>query len=99
MEPALTDVHCAHHARFIEDCAVCKRARANFLPYPVQSQKPLPRSFGYTDNISEEELRSPAGRNPNFTVVSGGDGGEFNLSLMAIRFILRLIWPFGRIGP
>ena len=78
------------------DCAVCQRARANFLPYPARVQKPLPRSFGYTDELSEEKLRVP-GRGDN-RFASGSDA-EFNLSLAAIRFLLRLIWPFGRIGP
>ena len=97
MESVFTDVHCAKHTHFVEECAVCKQAQANFLPYPVRAIKPLPRAFGYTDNITEDKLRGPA--HSRSRAGNSGSDEEFNLSLTAIRLLLKLIWPFGRIGP
>jgi hypothetical protein len=94
-----SEPHCGQHGSFVEGCAVCRRARANFLPYPIRpSEPPLPRSFGFTDNITEKKLRGPAYRNRRLTFDSDSEV-EVSLSLTAIRVILRLLWPFGRIGP
>jgi len=93
-----SDPHCGQHGRFVEGCAVCRQARTNSLPYPIRPSRPLPRSFGFTDNITEQKLGASAYRGSNPTIDSGSDE-EVSLSLIAIRFILRLIWPFGRIGP
>jgi len=82
--------HCADHAYFHADCAVCKRARANFRPYPMRETKPVARSFGFTDDLTEEKIRALDPKPGNLYA----DDPEFSLSLSVSRFLLRLIWPF-----
>ena len=75
---------------FIPDCPVCKRARANFQPYPMKKSEPVARSFGFTDNLTEEKLRA---LDPKFGDVRAGDP-EYGLSFVLLRILRRLIWPF-----
>jgi hypothetical protein len=82
--------HCADHATFHADCVVCKRACANFQPYPMRKTKPVARSFGYTDDLTEEKIRALDPKPGNLYA----DDPEFSLSLSVVRFLLRLIWPF-----
>ncbi len=90
MVPDPQQPHCADHAYFHSECVICKRACANFQPYPVRKDKPVSRSFGFTDNITEEKLR---GLDPKMGDVSPGDP-EFSISFVLLRALLRLIWPF-----
>lgn len=95
MEPSQTiegadQHHCADHARFQPDCAVCKRACANFQPYPVRKTAPVARSFGFKDDLTAEKLRA---LDPKMTDLYA-DETDFSLSLSTLRFIRRLIWPF-----
>jgi hypothetical protein len=85
--------HCADHSQFVAGCVVCKQARANFQPYPVSKMAASERSFGFTDDITESKLRGPASMREPFA----SSEPEVSLSLAAIRFLLRLIWPFSRI--
>jgi hypothetical protein len=82
--------HCADHARFHPDCEVCKRACANFRPYPVRYEEKVSRSFGFKDDLTESKLRE---LDPKLTNLYADDS-EFSLSLTVIRFLFRLIWPF-----
>ncbi len=77
--------HCAEHSHYVEGCSVCQRALANSLPYPVKKMAAPIRSFGQTGEITAATFGDPRKET---------DGGA---SLGAIRFILRLIWPFSRI--
>jgi hypothetical protein len=77
--------HCADHSHFTQGCPVCRQARANFEPYPVRPSRPVTRSYGFTDDLTEAKL-------------SAMDAEENeSLSLVVLRFLLRLIWPFSRI--
>jgi hypothetical protein len=82
--------HCADHANFHSECVVCRRACANFQPYPMRKSKPVSRSFGFTDNITEEKLRA---LDPKFNDIGAGDP-EYSLSFVVLRALWRLIWPF-----
>jgi len=59
-------------------------------PYPMRKSKPVSRSFGFTDNITEEKLRA---LDPKFNDVSAGDP-QYSLSFVVLRTLWRLIWPF-----
>ena len=93
METAGPLPHCARHSHYTDACAVCRQARANAEPYVSRHPGPLPRSFGYTDNITPATFREPT----RFPLLAAEEPAEVSLSLLAIRFLLRLIWPFGRI--
>ena len=86
--------HCAEHPGFQQNCPVCRRALAATQPYPVQPGRPNPpRSYGYTDDITEDTFKPPGRRRPFATV---RDAPEPGLSRSALRLILKLIWPFAR---
>jgi len=82
--------HCADHATFHPGCAVCKRACANFQPYPLRPGKPVTRSFGFTDDLTESKLRELNPKPSNLYQ----DDPDFSLSLSILRLLRRLIWPF-----
>ena len=90
IDAAPVQPHCADHAYFNADCVVCKRALANFQPYPVRKSKEVSRAFGYTDNITAEKLRA---LDPKMTDVSAGDPG-YSLSFVLLRALRRILWPF-----
>ena len=79
------NAHCAVHPQFTQGCPVCRQARANFEPYPIRASKPVTRSYGFTDDLTEAKLDA-------LTVKEAP-----SLSLVVLRFLLRLIWPFSRI--
>jgi hypothetical protein len=77
--------HCADHSSFTSGCPVCRQARANFEPYPVRPSRPVTRSYGFTDDLTQARIDAlDAEESPS-------------LSLVVLRFVLRLIWPFSRI--
>lgn len=82
--------HCADHRTFHSECAICQRALANVQPYPIRKDKPVSRSFGFTDNITAENLRA---LDPKMRDVRAGDP-EYSLSLVVLRALRRLVWPF-----
>ena len=82
--------HCADHPHFHPGCATCSKARANAEPYPLRPEKPLPRSFGFKDDLTEAEIRS---LNPRLTNLYADDPDP-SLSLHLLRLLRRLIWPF-----
>ncbi len=84
------EAHCADHVPFRSECAVCQRARANFEPYPIDKSKPVARSFGFEDDLTEEKLRA---LNPKLGNLFK-DEAEFSWSLSVLRVLRRLIWPF-----
>lgn len=86
--------HCAEHERFHADCAVCKRACANFQPYPMRNGKAVSRSFGFTDDLTEEKIRALDPKAAAFSGPLYGDDPDVSLSLGVLRFLWRLIWPF-----
>jgi hypothetical protein len=80
-----SQAHCADHSHFTQGCPVCRQARANFEPYPVRASRPVTRSYGFTDDLTQAKLDAL-------------DADEDDsLSLVVLRFVLRLIWPFSRI--
>jgi hypothetical protein len=94
--------HCADHPHFTASCPVCKQACANMQPYPIKRSDPPSRSFGMTGNITPATFPQPTytGYNTSLNSYSGLDPEtdlEVSLSLIIIRIILRLIWPFSRI--
>jgi len=68
----------------------CQRARAAFLPYPVRPGKPVTRSYGFKDDLTEAKLRALDPKVSNLYA----DDTEFSLSLSVLRFLKKLIWPF-----
>ena len=80
-----SQAHCADHPHFTQGCSVCRQARANFEPYPVRATKPVTRSYGFTDDLTEAKLSALS------------EEETPSLSLVVLRFVLRLIWPFSRI--
>ena len=89
--------HCADHRQFLGSCPVCKQACANFEPYPVRpSPASSARSFGVTGNITAATFGASA-TSTGYSMRDSEADAEVSLSLLVIRFILRLIWPFSRI--
>lgn len=86
--------HCADHAYFQAECVVCKRACANFQPYPMLKSKPVSRSFGFTDDLTEEKLRALDPKPNPFSGSLYRDDPEVGLSLGVLRFLWNCIWPF-----
>ena len=82
--------HCGKHGHFAEGCPACARAKAAFEPYPVRRNAEPTRSFGFKDDLTAEKLRA---LNPKLTNLYADDQ-EFSLSLMVMRFLKKLIWPF-----
>jgi hypothetical protein len=82
--------HCGDHGYFHADCETCKRACANFQPYPVRKGLPALRSFGFNDDLTEEKVRALDPKVRNFY----SDDPDFSLSLSVLRFLGKLIWPF-----
>jgi hypothetical protein len=92
--------HCANHSHFVESCPVCKQACANMQPYPVKKSDPPSRAFGMTGNITPATFAEPNRYRSGWNRYNSLDPEtdiEVSLSLLVIRFILRLIWPFSRI--
>ena len=86
--------HCAEHSYFHSECAVCKRASANFQPYPMRKSKPVSRSFGFTDDLTEEKLKALDPKPDPFSGSLYGDDPDAGLSLSVLRTLWSLIWPF-----
>jgi hypothetical protein len=86
--------HCADHSHFTQGCSVCRQACANFEPYPVRPSRPVARSFGFTDNLTEAKIDAMSTSRSEEEIF---DEPELSLSLIVLRFVLRLIWPFSRI--
>jgi hypothetical protein len=102
VDPQTSDPHCAEHEHFVASCLVCRQAVANMQPYPVRKSDQPPRSFGMTGNITPATFAEPtynrygSGLN-SYNGLDPETEAEVSLSLIVIRFILRLIWPFSRI--
>jgi hypothetical protein len=86
--------HCGDHGYFHADCETCKRACANFQPYPVRKSKAVSRSFGFNDDLTEEKIRALDPKADPFSGPLYSDDPDFSLSLSVLRFLRRLIWPF-----
>lgn len=64
-------------------------------PYPLRPEKPSPRSFGYTDDITEQTFAPSPGRN-TLERMSGLDPADIDSSISrtVVNFLWKLIWPF-----
>jgi len=58
---SLEDHHCHDHKALAQACEACRRARAAFLTYPSSaSVHTATRSFGFTDQMNQQEIYSLA---------------------------------------
>jgi hypothetical protein len=77
--------HCREHARFVDGCVSCCRARDAFLPYKGRVPEPpkTARAFGYTDQMTPGMIHS----------LTHLDRQDWRMRL--IRGIVHLVVPFG----